>query len=643
MQPTSVLDIQRSGDLGGHKVAMKFDQNSIAHIMSVLTDLYSDAEMAIIREYSTNAWDSHVEVGNTQPINIYTPSNLSPFFRVKDYGVGMDLDDIENIYSQYGASTKRGTNEQTGMLGLGCKSALTYTNQFTLVAIKNGVKTSVMISRVEDGTGVMEVLFQKPTDEPNGVEVVIPVRWSSTFEAKVNTFFSYWKPGTVKVNDREPVRAIEDAKKIGKTDIYMVNGVGADMVVMGNVAYPLNSSSRISADWNGFGQPKFHLIAFVPIGDINFTPSREALNYETSTTKATLMRLRQEFSAAIKTTIGEDIETAVDRPEAIRKYYQWQDMLPRMGTNYMYKGKPIELTYKSTKEFHTWNRGAYRYAMDTANSSDYKQVMATLTVYNFDVDKKVTPTMRKKVEQWMNDVQQKFQSKVFFTEEVLGSPWTDGSPRVDFATIQAMKLPKNANPRAKRVAKYDVLNIHGRTEETDEIDDSKNIYYCSPVDWKNRYKLLVRLFPDDVVVSIGKNRFDKFKRDFPNAVSVESRLRPRLSQVRDMLEPEDLMWLSLDNWSKVNIARFEADKFDDPALKSYVKAAASKPSDRTTLFQTTVSTLNSMGFYSWSEMEIPKRESPFKAYPLVGNVNDASKNAAHVYMYCNAVFNSKEK
>ena len=42
------------------------------------------------------------------------------------------VEDIHSIYSQYGESTKRGTNAQNGMLGLGCKSALTYTNQFTM-------------------------------------------------------------------------------------------------------------------------------------------------------------------------------------------------------------------------------------------------------------------------------------------------------------------------------------------------------------------------------------------------------------------------------------------------------------------------------------------------------------------------------
>src|SRR6185437_4514816 len=148
--------------MGGDKIGMTVNQDSLAHIMSVLTNLYENPLLAIIREYSTNAWDSHVAAGQTRPIEVTTPNMLTSTLKIKDYGVGMDKEDIRNIYSQYGASTKRGTNEQTGMLGLGCKSALTYTGQFNIIAVKAGIKTSVVVSRSEDGYGVMEIVDESP-------------------------------------------------------------------------------------------------------------------------------------------------------------------------------------------------------------------------------------------------------------------------------------------------------------------------------------------------------------------------------------------------------------------------------------------------------------------------------------------------
>ena len=71
------LDIKHTGNLGvAGRTAMTFDENSIAHLMSVLTDLYSDKPLAVIREYSTNALDAHRAAGNTAPIEVTLPSTL---------------------------------------------------------------------------------------------------------------------------------------------------------------------------------------------------------------------------------------------------------------------------------------------------------------------------------------------------------------------------------------------------------------------------------------------------------------------------------------------------------------------------------------------------------------------------------------
>jgi hypothetical protein len=113
-------------------IGMTIDEGAMAHIMSVLTDLYSDPIAAVIREYSTNGYDAHVEAGITRPIEVNLPSVYAQTFTVRDYGLGLDLDDLYRIYSRYGASTKRESNDVVGMLGLGCKSGLTFTNQFSM-------------------------------------------------------------------------------------------------------------------------------------------------------------------------------------------------------------------------------------------------------------------------------------------------------------------------------------------------------------------------------------------------------------------------------------------------------------------------------------------------------------------------------
>src|SRR5664279_1326601 len=98
-------------------VAMSIDPQGMAHIMGVLTNLYSDAPLAVLREYSTNARDAHQAAGVDRPIEVSLPTALDPTLRVRDFGVGLSEQDILGIYARYGSSTKRGSDEQVGRSG----------------------------------------------------------------------------------------------------------------------------------------------------------------------------------------------------------------------------------------------------------------------------------------------------------------------------------------------------------------------------------------------------------------------------------------------------------------------------------------------------------------------------------------------
>lgn len=80
MEPTATY-ATRKGNLSGETIAMSVDTASMAHVLSVLTDLYSDPTLAVIREYSTNALDSHVEAGVKRPIDVSLPNAMTPFSR----------------------------------------------------------------------------------------------------------------------------------------------------------------------------------------------------------------------------------------------------------------------------------------------------------------------------------------------------------------------------------------------------------------------------------------------------------------------------------------------------------------------------------------------------------------------------------
>lgn len=311
-----------------------------AMIIEILrSKLYSDKMLAPIREYSTNAVDSQVEAGFPNlPITITLPNILMPEFRVRDYGIGLTPEEVERTYIKYGRSTKRGTNAQTGQLGLGCKSAFAYGDNFVVVSYKNGVKTTYNLTV----NGVCTVVCAEPMDESdrNGIEVIIPVEGShvSQFERKALEFFKYWKvlpefkggqPDVIQAFkdslQTNPIFSSEDWEIIPrKNSYYNVDGVA----VMGNVSYPIDWT-QFNTQYRGNNKEQVlydfvrqnQTVLRVNIGELDFSASRESLEYTEKTCKAITLRLESVMNS-IFTILNDKIATATTYWEALIIYGQ---------------------------------------------------------------------------------------------------------------------------------------------------------------------------------------------------------------------------------------------------------------------------------------------------------------------------------
>ena len=154
--------------------------------------MYKDRIGAIIRELSCNAWDSHVEAQNTkQPFDIFIPSKLSPVFYIRDYGTGLTKDEIETIYTCYFKSTKADTNKQLGCFGLGSKTPLSYTDQFSVTSYKDGKKYLYLVY-IKDNVPSLSLLNEEDTNEHNGLKVELAIKEQDvqTFQGSIKRFFS---------------------------------------------------------------------------------------------------------------------------------------------------------------------------------------------------------------------------------------------------------------------------------------------------------------------------------------------------------------------------------------------------------------------------------------------------------------------
>ena len=114
--------------------------SGLHHILGILRNqLYSDKILAVLREYTTNAVDAHIMAGCPErPVEVSLPTKLNLLFKVRDYGPALSDEEIQDVYAFYGESTKRTSNDVTGMLGIGSKSAFAYGDNFVINSYLDG-------------------------------------------------------------------------------------------------------------------------------------------------------------------------------------------------------------------------------------------------------------------------------------------------------------------------------------------------------------------------------------------------------------------------------------------------------------------------------------------------------------------------
>ncbi len=350
--PTALRHVNQVGTLDtSQAVAMGMDADGMVILMGMLSNMYSDGNLAVVREYSCNALDSHVQAKQTRPVEISLPTPLNPQFKVQDYGVGLSYDEIMKTYAQYGASTKRDSNEQIGAFGIGAKSAFTVGNAFTVTGVKDGEKTIALFELNSIGAPTVNILYRGATDEPNGVLVDVGVENVNAIRLASTKLFKCWKPGTVLV-DGDPVPSIyENTIDMGDDIHLQTQDVAWNehfKIIMGGVPYPIpqplwneiNSRSRAFAD--SISGSKVGFIIEVPIGSVDITPSREELRVTTKT-KQTFSDKLADAEVKLSRWISDQLKSAKTKWEAAQTT---QDLRVQLGmalapSNLTWKGQDI--------------------------------------------------------------------------------------------------------------------------------------------------------------------------------------------------------------------------------------------------------------------------------------------------------------
>ena len=397
----------------GLESSNQFTIAQTSKMFKILSDsLYSDKVMAVIRELSTNAYDAHVAAGNKNPFKVILPTQAVPSFTVRDYGTGLSQQDMEELYTTYGASNKNDSNDFVGCLGLGSKSPFAYTKSFSTVSYYNGTKYSYIAAMDENGVPSLNLFDISPTKEPNGLEISFAVKQCDfgEFTTKAKRIFHYFKMKPIieggfgeNLSDHSYsyTNFVIDGKgwRIGRlannNDQYPSAYNNADsgiVAIMGNIAYPVDSSKIIGEaekessndaiqKWNRtfkkvdvdnwknlvkevLGSGLYLEINF-DIGELEMDVSREGLQYTKNVIKV-LRERTQDIYLQLKEDMTQKITQCTNLVDAYQTYYNLSDLAggwtagaswtDQSGkTHELTSGKDLEYKFKKNKQLYVFN------------------------------------------------------------------------------------------------------------------------------------------------------------------------------------------------------------------------------------------------------------------------------------------------
>lgn len=295
-------------------------EEDLHKLWSMLQDPYKNSIGAIVREITSNCFDSHSEAGINDAVHVKIAKDETGWYwSAEDFGVGLSPQRMNDIYISYLKSTKENSNSQIGCFGLGSKSPLSYTDLFYIRTRYEGTEYSYILRKGEK-TPRLEKLFEEPTTERNGTLIKIYIkntkRYSySSLEPEIYRFkeecqkqLCYFENVYFEGCDINNEYKIIEGKHWKVNNLY--RPFSGMHISLGSVAYPI--------DWDNLGIEKkidFEVALKFNIGELDIIQTREDVKYTPRTKEAILNKIelvKEEFKARWE---SKDLEL-----EDIQKY-----------------------------------------------------------------------------------------------------------------------------------------------------------------------------------------------------------------------------------------------------------------------------------------------------------------------------------
>lgn len=406
-----IRDLNASSESNSALETISFSIGDEGIIMDFLrSKLYSDPIGSICREITCNARDAHREAGIPErPILITLPTTFESILRIRDYGMGINPDRMNNVYSQYGTSTKRESNEQVGAFGIGAKSPFAYTPQFTITSItkieskndcdfyRKATETNISDKEIlnlnmkciyvafntSDRKGGINLLSCSLTEEETGVEVLVDIKKNDKglYINNIRKWTQYWdvkpkfKNVSITYEEKKPIVSGSIWKIYNKNNNYFsYYETDLQKVIIDGIPYPLNISHF--EDYKKLSKLNFDI--FINTGDVNLSISRENLYYDSYTLKQLKDKLNIMI-AEMEISLQTDIDNAKSYKEAYDILSEFNRSVYRTTNNFLWNDSIIYITHPDFSKIKN------EYRIYTYIYSDYKNkiVRSALKSLNF--------------------------------------------------------------------------------------------------------------------------------------------------------------------------------------------------------------------------------------------------------------------
>ena len=193
------------------------------------------------------------------------------------------------------------------------KSPLAYTSSFYFIGRKDGIERKYMMYESQDEANKIDLLYEAPTTERNGVKIIVPVKYGDKYEFqnKIREQLCYFE------NVYFNVEGINNQFKIVRHELFQWSEVCSNdymHICLDNVYYPLDFAKL------GISGIYFPVALRFSLTDGIFpVPNREQLKY-TKEAKEIILNKIQEVSDYFITKYNETIKDTDDVFSALNYY-----------------------------------------------------------------------------------------------------------------------------------------------------------------------------------------------------------------------------------------------------------------------------------------------------------------------------------